>query len=125
MNSLRKLELVAGITTGLLGLVIPLTFEGIRFSLPKQYYLETLIIILLFFTLPGVLFALSIYFHAVRYHSRARIISLIIGGFYLLSAPFLFFLGGYGGGWKQAFIVVLPAVTAIITLIISRFDKLK
>jgi hypothetical protein len=123
MNLSRKFELAGGLGAGLLGVIAPFTFRGVRTILLTDRYFETLLPILLFFILPGVLFAIGAYLHAARQKIYGRRMCLVLGGFYLLTAPTLFMTGRYAGGWSGAFLAVAPAGVAVTTLFVTSIAK--
>lgn len=115
----RKIELISGVATAILGLVVPLNLNGAISNMPPEYYRESLIEIIILFVCPGLLVAMGAYAHAVKQKPWGRKLLWVMGALYIIVSPILFLLGGYGGGWRQAFLVITPAVTAILSLVSS------
>jgi ABC-type glycerol-3-phosphate transport system permease component len=115
----RKLELSSGVATAILGLVVPLSLSGMISNMPPEYYRESLIQIIILFVCPGLLVAIGAYAHAVKQRPWGRKLLWVMGALYIIVSPIIFLLGGYGGGLRQAFLVITPSITAIVTLISS------
>lgn len=122
MTFARRLELAGGVVTGLLGVVVPWSLKGVH-SLPPEYYRESMIEILLLFICPGLAVAVGSFAHAAKRRPWGRKLLWVIGAFYVLVTPLLFLLGGYGGGLRQAILVVTPSVTAFVTLAAANYVR--
>jgi hypothetical protein len=119
MRLVRKVELGCGILTGALGLYVPLSIVRANFAPPRRLDQESVIEMLLIFVLPGLLVTIGSYSHAVKERSWGRKLLWVIGIILAAMSPLLFLLGGYGGGVRQAFLVITPTLAAIATLVAS------
>jgi|SRR5882762_5077748 len=117
MTNLRKVELLSGILTGVLALVVSCTLA------PPRSILEFLEL-LPFYVGPALLVTVGSYFHAVRLKIRG-LVTLLVGAsiltlmiFGLIFSGVFYFYGLWGG-----LLTLTPSATAIVTLIASFLTK--
>lgn len=115
MTLLRRIELICGITTGLLALAVSCTLFRPRLAL------DVLGILPLYLT-PAMTVALGSYLHVVR---RRRIgwVMLMLGGLILTAIMSVLALGGlfYLYGLWGGILILGPSATSIMTMLTSLF----
>jgi hypothetical protein len=122
MNLSRTIELTGGILTLILAFIVPMSFPtspGLSEAHVRQGEEAKLI---LFYT-PALLFAAGCAAHALTESKSGRFLAYIITGFYVLTLPFFFVVGGYAGGFTKAFIIMIPSIAAILTVIATVISK--
>ena len=124
MSGARKLELVCGVATGLLGVIVTLltlylTQETARRLKEDAPLVQTLLVWALLYILPSLLVSVGAYVHALKREPWGRIILLI--GAFLLALSFSLLLFGHAFYRTDLWLVMnlsLPLV-ALLTLITS------
>lgn len=122
MNLSRIIELTGGILTLILAFVVPMSFPtspGLSEAHVRQGE-ETKLVL---FYIPAILFAAGCAAHALTESKPGRFLIFIVTGFYVLTLPFFFVVGGYAGGFTKAFILMIPSIAAILTVIASVISK--
>lgn len=114
MTALRKVELISGITTGLLALVVLCTV--LRPPLVTDF-----LALLPFYVGPAVLVSFGSYIHAIRQTTRG-LVMLMIGGAILTVMIFIVTLFGglfYFYGLWGGLLSLAPSATAMLTMVAS------
>jgi hypothetical protein len=122
MNLSRIIELTGGILTLILAFIIPMSFPtspGLSEAHVRQGE-ETKLMI---FYIPAILFAAGCAAHALAESKSGRFLAFIATGFYVLTLPIFFVGGAYAGGLIKAFIIMIPSIAAILTVIASDISK--
>jgi len=121
----RMVELIGGLGTGLLGIIVGIvTFKDdfeISQRLEHEFHpVRDFLILLLFFTIPNLVVATGAYFHAVRRDSGIGRLLIFFGGAFVVGLFLLFELNaGYGAMYMiglRFWPVVLTLLTAGISL---------
>jgi hypothetical protein len=120
MTSIRKLELGCGVATALLGLILPFRVNGMHTIDLFRLYSELLADALVLSIFPGLLVALGAYAHAAKQRSWGRVLLWATGVFYVILSPLVFLSDAAHAGWSIALFGLLPAITAIATLLAAR-----
>jgi hypothetical protein len=122
MSFSGRIELVAGIATGLLWLACSLAL-GSSIGNPSKY-LESFLGAFIFPGIPGLLVAIGAYAHAVREKAWGRTM-LTVGCVLLILVFFLLAFGGIGyWGGLVLITTFAPSITGIITVLASRANDL-
>lgn len=124
MTVLRKLEIVCGITTGLLGIAIAVNaitedYETMR-RLEREFsMIQELLVASIMYVLPALLVVIGTYLHASRL--RAWGLPMLIGGSVWLVVIFLllFFAPAFYGPSLFAWLNLSLAAMAIVTVLAS------
>jgi len=124
MNFPRKLELISGVTTCLLGFALAgyLLFSDFRtaqrLDLDSSTILLALLAAFLFFIIPALLIGMGVFFQVVRERSAGQAMVVIGSLILMITFAAVFFKTGYEPvGVIQARFVL--AILAFVTLIIS------
>lgn len=122
MTTSRRIELFCGCLVALLGLIIPFAKHGSHtFELDRAFPGFILGYVLLF-GLPGLLFMIGAYLHAVKQKTAGLVIVILIGLFLTVLGVIFFFGGGfYVFGLRQGTLVFTQAGLAAVTAILSLF----
>ena len=118
MSFSERLELVCGITTGLLWLVFSLNIGGI--AGPPDLSVENFVGGFIIYGVPGMFVAAGAYAHVVGGNPWGRV--LLTVGCSLLVLVFLLSLCGGIARWGKwiVFITFVPSGTGVITLLAAR-----
>jgi hypothetical protein len=121
MSFSKKLELVAGVLTAILGLLPPFCKHGAYtvelFRLSPGLLLDAILLNII----PGVLVATGSILHAARGKTSGFVI-LLIGSIFLMLMTLVYVFGGaifYWFGLGGGIIILSQAVIAILTLILA------
>ena len=121
MTFVRKLEVSSGITTLVLGLAAPFCRNAFPERVGDSWLSPGFLLdVLVLFVIPGLLVAIGSFIHSVR-RKNWGLVLLIIGGAFLTIMMFIHVFGGvfYVWGLWSGVLVVLQALTAILTVILS------
>ena len=118
MSFPRIFELISGVATGLLGLVLPFILTQSGYG-SFNFTADDVLGILLLFTAPGLLVTLASYFHATKRKSWGRVMLWLGSLIQLVISCLVFLLYEYGGGGWKAWLAFSPALTAIAASIVS------
>jgi len=120
MTLSRKVELVGGVATGVLGLVVPFFPNGAHTLELIRLWPGLLLGDLVGFIIPGLLVAIGSYIHTLQGKTRGFVL-LLVGGIFLTITMFIHIFGGvfyvyglWGGG-----LILVQSSMALITVISS------
>ncbi len=121
MTRIRKVEIIAGVATGLLTVFNPSSFVLAQFVLSSSNTNEKLLAVvssLVTYIGPAILVAIGSYAHA-HLQRTVGFGMVVLGGLILIGFGFIAFLGGlfYAFGLWWGAVALLPAGTAIVTLL--------
>jgi len=121
----RKAQLICGLTTGVLGLVIPFFRSGLFTVDLSGHWMGILTDDLVFFVMPGLLVSVGAYLHVLK-GKRAGILILLLLGLFLTAMGLVhlssgvFFVYGLIGGVLILTQSFLAMSTAILSLVNSK-----
>ncbi|HEU5237454.1 MAG TPA: hypothetical protein VFU37_09955 [Pyrinomonadaceae bacterium] len=121
MTFVRKLEVSGGIATLVLGLAAPFSRNSFPDRVGDSWTSAGFLLdLLVLFVIPGLLVAFGSFVHSVR-RKKWGLVLLLIGGAFLTLMMFIHAFGGtfYVWGLWSAVLIVLQALTAILTVILS------
>jgi hypothetical protein len=131
MTFVRKLELISGTATGLLGAAVTLNmlrtdYETMR-RLSEEFPLfQELLVGLLLFLFPSLLVAVGSFLHAMKQQSRGRAMLLVGGSFISITFVLLLSQVAYytrSQGFRLHFLLAVMAVAAITASLLVRGRK--
>lgn len=127
MSLSKKFELVAGVATGLLGLLPPFCKHGANTIELFRLWPGLLLDAILLTVIPGLLVAIGSILHATR-DKTSGFVLLLIGGIFLTLMALVYFFGGaifYGFELWGGIVVLSQAAMAVLTVISSLSPRSK
>lgn len=113
MTNARKIELISGVLTGVLAVVVSVTYLVPRYGLD---FFEVGL-----YLAPALLVSVGAYIHTLRGRSSGRIL-LLVGGLLLTALLIVLTLGGaliYFYGVRGGLFILSPGPFALLTILVS------